>query len=225
MTDATKTRSRVMEEQMAALTDRHDSMMAKVDTLCTSLHQQAELVETMQKSLALQQSVMTDLMVKLTKLERVTTPPLLPAPPGPQEATIQPYSGPSPSRPSHAPTVPHPPKLEVPLFTGDNVLDWLFQIEHFFTHHHIPSDQRVDIVAFYMTGTALQWFHWLSSTQQLSTWANFSRQAELRFGPSSFINPEAANYSSSNNSPQSPLTSPNSNAYLPVSLGLASPVC
>lgn len=83
------------------------------------------------------------------------------------------------------------PKMEVPLFSGENVLSWIFQIEHFFDHHITPEDQKIDIAAFYMTGTALQWFHWLTSTNQLTTWTAFVRQAEIRFGPSKFINHEA----------------------------------
>lgn len=71
------------------------------------------------------------------------------------------------------------------------MLSWICQIEHFFTFHQILPEQKIDIAAFYMTGDALQWFHWLCATQQLSTWEVFARQAELRFGPSTFINHEA----------------------------------
>lgn len=42
-----------------------------------------------------------------------------------------------------------------------------------------------------MTVSALQWYHWLSTNNQLSTWATFTCQAKLRLGPSRFINHEA----------------------------------
>lgn len=57
--------------------------------------------------------------------------------------------------------------------------------------HMIPEDQKIHIAIFYMTGTALQWYHWPTSTNQLTTWEALARQAELRFGPSSFVNHEA----------------------------------
>lgn len=45
-----------------------------------------------------------------------------------------------------------------------------------------------------MTRLALQWFHWLHNTNQLSTWDAFAHNLEIRFGPSSFQNHEAALY-------------------------------
>lgn len=39
-----------------------------------------------------------------------------------------------------------------------------------------------------MQGTALGWYKWLHSTQQLTTWDAFTRALELRFGPSAFEN-------------------------------------
>lgn len=45
-----------------------------------------------------------------------------------------------------------------------------------------------------MTGAALQWFQWLHSTSQLSSWAQFTEQLLQRFGPSKFINHEAQLY-------------------------------
>ncbi|XP_039126949.1 uncharacterized protein LOC120263108 [Dioscorea cayenensis subsp. rotundata] len=147
-----------MEEQLTAINERQDAMMTQMESLCSSVHQHAELFETVQKSLVAQQSVMTDLMVKLTRLERPdpaalllpsSVPPLLPRPPI---------------------TTTTPQQSNVPA---------------------ILPDQRIEIAAFYMTGDALQWYHWLYCTQQLSTWEVFSRQAELRFGPPTFVNHEA----------------------------------
>ncbi|KAK4400825.1 Retrovirus-related Pol polyprotein from transposon.6 [Sesamum angolense] len=39
---------------------------------------------------------------------------------------------------------------------------------------------------------ALSWFKWMFTNQQLSTWDAFLRSLELRFGPSSYANPQAA---------------------------------
>lgn len=141
MTDGIRTRSRVMEEQLTAINERQDAMMTQMESLCSSVHQHAELFETVQKSLAAQQSVMTDLMVKLTRLERPnptalllpsSAPPLLPSPPitttTPQQSnvpasTLAPVASSSPVR---------PPKLEVPFFSRKGISPWIFQIERFF---------------------------------------------------------------------------------------------
>ncbi|KAK9157659.1 hypothetical protein Scep_004233 [Stephania cephalantha] len=42
-----------------------------------------------------------------------------------------------------------------------------------------------------MAGSALQWFHWMYTTAQLTSWPEFARALEVRFGPSSYINFEA----------------------------------
>lgn len=43
-----------------------------------------------------------------------------------------------------------------------------------------------------MTRQAFQWFQWLHAMSQLSHWDDFVRKLELRFGPSSFVNHDAA---------------------------------
>lgn len=138
---------------------------------------------------------MIELMVKLTRLERPNPPPpLLPSPANP---SLPPRPNPVSSTTLTTPNPPSPsftcgclPKLEIPLFAGDGVLSWLFQVKHFFTFHQVLPEQKIDIAAFYMTGEALQRYHWLYSTHQLSSWEEFALKAKLRFGPSSFINHE-----------------------------------
>lgn len=189
MTDGMMTRSRAIEEQLAVISEQLASFGATVQ-------QHTDTFETVQKHLTSQQTVMADILVKLAKLDKPTpTPPLLPLPPSAAMVTIPPMTDTS-TRPPLTGTVTtvRLPKLEIPLFSGDDVLNWLLQIELFFSYHQVPVDQKLIIAAFYMTGPALQWYHWLQNTAQLSTWEVFSRQAELRFGPSTFINHEAQLY-------------------------------
>lgn len=86
------------------------------------------------------------------------------------------------------------PKLEIPHFNGDNVADWLFQVDRFFTYHATPTDHKLQLASFYMTGPALQWFRWMYQAHQLCSWDQFVRDLELRFGPSTYQNPEVALY-------------------------------
>ncbi|GJS82363.1 transposon ty3-I gag-pol polyprotein [Tanacetum coccineum] len=151
-------------ESTRSTVKRHSEALDKSFTLYTDL----------QKSLS-------DITLQLARLEKQpvrqtppTPPPLLPNP----NSTLQ----------------PRLPKLEVPAFSGSNTLGWLFQIERFFALHRTPDAQKLDVASFYMTGDALNWYSWMHSTSQLSTWDKFARDLELRFGPSSYVNHEAALY-------------------------------
>lgn len=69
--------------------------------------------------------------------------------------------------------------MEVPLFLGENVLSWIFHIVHFFIHHATTKEQKVYIPVIYMTDDTLQWYHWLSTLDQLSMWEVLVRQVEV----------------------------------------------
>ncbi len=123
------------------------------------------MAESMQKMLSSQQAVLSEIILKLARLEKQPSlPPLLPTPPSPLPVTIgSSHTNPEgccTNQPSDLPqsSSPHLPKLEIPLFMGDNVLGWIFQIENFFAYHQTPADQKLEIAAFYMAGPALMWF-------------------------------------------------------------------
>ena len=202
------TRSKALEETLSKVSEQlqsHTTSISQFDFVLPTVQQHSDaiaktssLCEGIQKSLSAQQTVLADMLQKLARLEKQpATPPLLPTPVSSVPHHIQPFNLQSPSR-SHLPSsshhssepasIPNPrlPKLEIPLFSGDNVLGWLFQIEHFFHFHNTPPDQRLDIASFYMSGLALGWFKWMHSTNQLSTWEAFTNALEIRFGPSSF---------------------------------------
>lgn len=210
MTDGMVTRARAVDDQLSALADhvaRHDLVFSKIESLCSTVQHHSESFDLLRKShtesfdilrssLAAQQSVMAEMMVKLQQLDRGSSssvpspvqPPLLPLP-----ASFTPSHHSSlPIQSTASLPLPRPPKLEVPIFTGEDVLGWLFQINHYFFFHQTPEDQRVAIAAFYMRGSALHWFQWLQATTQLSHWEEFARKIKLRFGPSSFVNHEAS---------------------------------
>ncbi|XP_050895185.1 uncharacterized protein LOC127101785 [Lathyrus oleraceus] len=99
-----------------------------------------------------------------------------------------------PSGSGSAPPTPAPKAAKVRLspFDGSNPLEWIFQAEQYFDLTNTPNSQRLALVPFFMQGSALGWFKWLHSTQQLSTWSAFTRALELRFGSSSYVNHQAA---------------------------------
>ncbi|OMP10868.1 Retrotransposon gag protein [Corchorus olitorius] len=84
------------------------------------------------------------------------------------------------------------PKVNLSTFDGSNPLDWLFQVEQYFSFHAIEPHQRLPLVDFYMSGIALTRFKWLHRNNRLSDWDSFAQTLERRFGPSSYFNHEAA---------------------------------
>lgn len=152
MTDGMVTRARAMEEQLTSMADqlaRHDSVLAKLDSLCSTVQQHSESFEAIRKSnsesfnllwtlMASQQAVMAEMMNKLQYLDRSSNssssqPPLLPLPASPPLPLFQTHTPltPSPFHSHNSISIPRLPKIEVPLFSGEHVLSWLFQINHF----------------------------------------------------------------------------------------------
>lgn len=136
MTEGPQTRSWAMEEQLAAINERQEFLLNKLETFSSSVHQHIELFDIVQQSLTAQQIVMTELMVNLTHLEWPPfSPPLLLSP---STLSIQPRSITYHPTMTLAPPTPHQSlplnrlrKLEVPSFAGEDVLSWIFQIEQF----------------------------------------------------------------------------------------------
>lgn len=85
-----------------------------------------------------------------------------------------------------------PPKLVLQQFDGSNPLEWVFQAEQFFEHYSIAQGQRLAYVPCYMSADALGWFQWMHQNHLLSSWTEFTRALEIRFGPSSFENHQQA---------------------------------
>lgn len=85
-----------------------------------------------------------------------------------------------------------PPKITLNSFDGSNPLDWIFQAEQYFEYTQTPPHQRLTFAPFFMQGAALTWFKWMHSNHQLSSWEGFTTDLELRFGPPTYANHQAA---------------------------------
>lgn len=155
---------------------------SSVQDLSTVVSQHSEALNSIKDALSSINQKLHDITLQQTRYEKQ---PLLPTPTTPtlQPALLTQFD----NHQNH----PRHPCLEVPMFNGDGVSGWLFQIEHFFHIHFTPPDQRLIIATFYMTGHALDWFQFMSRTHELPNWETFRRELELRFGPSTFINHEA----------------------------------
>jgi len=81
-----------------------------------------------------------------------------------------------------------PPKIRLLPFDGNNLMDWVFQAEQFFSPYSIPRPQRLANITGYMIGDALEWYQWMHNNNLLSTWDAFTSALEVRFGPSAYDN-------------------------------------
>jgi len=88
---------------------------------------------------------------------------------------------PSPTSSITPPCVPspllNPPrlKLEVYRFDDTDPLGRIFKITQFFEYHSTPELERLTIASFYMGGSALAWFQWMSCNGQLVSRHRFCR--------------------------------------------------
>ncbi|OMP11380.1 hypothetical protein COLO4_03842 [Corchorus olitorius] len=64
--------------------------------------------------------------------------------------------------------------------------------EQYFSFYSIAADQRIPIAGFFMTYEALTWIQWMHRNGLLSDWDSITRELEIRFGPSIFLNPQTA---------------------------------
>lgn len=106
---------------------------------------------------------MTDMMLKLNKIDGPSSNPhLLCLPSTILTAPFQPLFQPlrllssSTQQNLLLPLIPliRLMRLEIPLITGDDVLGWLLQINHFFVFHTIVEDQKFFITVFYISDVA-----------------------------------------------------------------------
>ena len=90
--------------------------------------------------------------------------------------------------------LPKNPKVEIPIFKGDgDILNWLYQLEHVFTIHHTPVEDRVEFCVFYLQGEALLWWRWLEKQKGGTiTWPEFYDEMILQYGPDDLDDPLSA---------------------------------
>nr|GMD06310.1 Transposon Ty3-G Gag-Pol polyprotein [Ipomoea batatas] len=127
----------------------------------------------------------------MERLERLVTGLVAARPPSPSEGILGRAPAPLQQVPPMIQATQGPPrfhsmKLELPKFDGSDPSGWLFRATEYFEFHDTPDAQRVRISSFTMEGKASEWYQWMKRNELLTTWENFQRQVELRFGPSRF---------------------------------------
>ena len=65
-------------------------------------------------------------------------------------------------------------------------------MEHLFTIHETPVDERVEFCVFYLRDDALVWWRWLEKQKGFVTWPDFHGEMLLQYGPDELKDPMSA---------------------------------
>ena len=73
------------------------------------------------------------------------------------------------------------PRSEIPLFNGDDPIDWLKQCEKFFELTGTPMDQWVNMSLAHFQGRAAKWFRGVGLPWQIISWPQWCAMISTRF--------------------------------------------
>lgn len=73
------------------------------------------------------------------------------------------------------------PRLEIPLFGGEEPVDWLKQCEKFFEITGTPVDQWVNLALAHLQGRAIKWYRGIGIPWQLISWPQWCAMVCTRF--------------------------------------------
>lgn len=83
-------------------------------------------------------------------------------------------------------------KLNVPCFDSQDPLGWIFKIQQFFDYQGVGDTDRLTVASFYMEGSALCCYQWMSRDGFLTSWSTMLQALESRFAPSYYDDPYGA---------------------------------
>ena len=115
-------------------------------------------------------------------MEEARERPLLPTPPPQQRINKEvENSGGFIRREEGRIYIPNPPKLELPLFYGENPQEWLRKCNKYFLNYQVPENQKVDVVEMFLEGKADRWFQELKIEKSGISWKEFEELLCKRF--------------------------------------------
>lgn len=80
-------------------------------------------------------------------------------------------------------------KLDLPRFNGEEVHNWIYKVEKYFSLHSVPSAIRLQVVALHLEGEAASWYQWMDRNGSLIKWEQFLDELQKRFGSSVYADP------------------------------------
>jgi len=83
-------------------------------------------------------------------------------------------------------------RVEIPMFDGDGVEEWIFKTQQYFELYPLAEDQRIRTVSFHFHGAAYSWYRWIVNNRVQQTWEQFLQGLRLRFGANLYHDPRTA---------------------------------
>nr|ABD78322.1 polyprotein [Primula vulgaris] len=80
-------------------------------------------------------------------------------------------------------------RLDFPKFYGENVVEWVYKANQFFSLYQTPETQRIKIANLHFEGQPLVWYQNLEKSDLISSWDNLCDQMTKRFGENLNENP------------------------------------
>ncbi|CAM8879588.1 unnamed protein product [Rhodiola kirilowii] len=177
----------------ARLTTMEEKCTTDMQQVATSIERLSKAMEDIQ--LAIHQP--PDQRARKQPLFSNPIPPLLATPPPAtydQSGISHDTTGEAsqPHLTEHQPRYLRTPRMDVPIFTGEGVVGWLYQLNRYFALNHTTPEQMLDSAPLFLSGDALLWFQWKDTTGQISTWDQLAKDLRRRFGPSDYYDAEIA---------------------------------
>lgn len=169
---------------------RMKEMAAKIDTLFALLDQREEkmiaaLDQRDEKFKLLEQSLLQ--MTKCMEALQVAISTSAPTPSQPLPLDQADDS----SDKQLVPFYPRSVRMEFPHFQGgDDVLNWIFKAEQFFSYYGVSDKYRLEIASIHFDGPVVPWFQMLVKTKTLTSWAALVENLQEDYGPSALESPE-----------------------------------
>lgn len=79
-------------------------------------------------------------------------------------------------------------KLDMPLFSSEEPLGWIFRVERYFKVNKVPDFDKLDATVLCFEGRALNWFNWKEVRSVVKDWPSLKRDLILLFHPSPYGN-------------------------------------
>lgn len=76
----------------------------------------------------------------------------------------------------------HPPKIEIPSFSGEDPRSWMKKCNKFFTMHQVNDYVKMDIIEMYLEGKVDTWYQGFKKMNDKVSWVIFSDVIMKRFG-------------------------------------------
>lgn len=72
-------------------------------------------------------------------------------------------------------------KLELPIFSREDPMGWIFRVERYFSLNKIPEGEKMEAVTVCLEGKALHWFQWREMRKPWDGWENFKTELLKRY--------------------------------------------